>query len=115
MSQIKITINNRPYNVACDDGQEKQLHKLADFLNNRVKELSDSLGQIGDANLLVMVGLLLSDEMSDAYAEIAHLKEKITNDEKKTPKINNDKDYADLIIKTTKQINDIAKNIENNN
>ena len=114
MSQIKITINNRPYSVACDDGQEEQLHKLASFLNNRMKELSDSLGQIGDANLLVMAGLLLSDEMSDAYAEIDQLKGEIAVNEKKLRMANNDKIYTDLIIETTKHIDNLTKKIEMN-
>jgi len=74
MSQISITINGRDYSIVCDDGQEQHLSRLAEYLDTRVAELVDSVGQIGDARLLLMVGLLISDELSDAYAELAALK-----------------------------------------
>jgi cell division protein ZapA len=71
MSQISITINGRDYSIVCDDGQEQHLTRLAEYLDKRVAELVDSVGQIGDARLLLMVGLLIADELSDAYAELA--------------------------------------------
>lgn len=71
MSQISITINGRDYSIVCDDGQEQHLSRLAEYLDGRVAELVDSVGQIGDARLLLMVGLLIADELSDAYAELA--------------------------------------------
>lgn len=71
MSQISITINGRDYSIVCDDGQEQHLSRLAEYLDKRVAELVDSVGQIGDARLLLMVGLLIADELSDAYAELA--------------------------------------------
>lgn len=74
MSQISITINGRDYSIVCDDGQEEHLTRLAEYLDTRVGELVDSVGQIGDARLLLMVGLLIADELSDAYAEVAALK-----------------------------------------
>jgi cell division protein ZapA len=74
MSQISITINGRDYSIVCDDGQEQHLSRLAEYLDRRVAELVDSVGQIGDARLLLMVGLLIADELSDAYAELASLR-----------------------------------------
>lgn len=75
MSQLSITINGREYSIVCDDGQEQHLTRLAEYLDSRVAELVDSVGQIGDARLLLMVGLLISDELSDAYAELAALRD----------------------------------------
>ena len=75
MSQISITINGRDYSIVCDDGQEQHLSRLAEYLDGRVAELVDSVGQIGDARLLLMVGLLIADELSDAYAELADTKQ----------------------------------------
>lgn len=74
MSQISITINGRDYSIVCDDGQEQHLSRLADYLDKRVAELVDSVGQIGDARLLLMVGLLIADELADAYAELAQVR-----------------------------------------
>lgn len=70
MAQVEITINKRPYQVACDDGQEEHLQQLGIFLDRKVEELVSSVGQVGDARLLVMAALLISDELADAYAEL---------------------------------------------
>ncbi len=66
MGQVSITINGRNYQVACDDGQESHLIKLANFLNDRVEELSGTMGQIGDNRILLMASLLIVDELFDA-------------------------------------------------
>jgi cell division protein ZapA len=74
MAQVTVTINDRRYNVACDDGQEAHLSRLGAYIDRRVGELVAAVGQIGDAKLLVMVSLLIADELSDAYAEMETLK-----------------------------------------
>jgi len=74
MAQVTVSINNRNYTVACDDGQEAHLTRLGNYIDRRVGELVAAVGQIGDAKLLVMVSLLVADELSDAYAEQETLK-----------------------------------------
>ncbi|MEW5704993.1 MAG: cell division protein ZapA [Pseudomonadota bacterium] len=74
MTQVSVAINGRDYDIACDNGQEEHLERLAAFVDKRVKELITSVGQIGDARLLVMVSLLIADELADAYAEVAKMK-----------------------------------------
>jgi cell division protein ZapA len=74
MAQVTVTINDRKYNVACDDGQEAHLSRLGTYIDNRVHELVAAVGQVGDAKLLVMVSLLVADELSDAYSEMDTLK-----------------------------------------
>ncbi len=69
MAQVSITINERKYQVACDDGQEAHLTRLGDYVDKRLNELVAAVGQVGDSRLLVMVSLLLADELSDLYAE----------------------------------------------
>jgi cell division protein ZapA len=75
MGQVAITINGRVYDIACDDGQEAHLTRLGVYLDQRVAELVDSVGQIGDARLMVMASLLVADELADAYDELAEMKE----------------------------------------
>lgn len=67
MAQVTVNINGRGYQIACDDGQEEHLAKLAAYVNKRMSELTAAMGQIGDTRLLVMVCLLIADELSDAY------------------------------------------------
>ncbi|MCW5774807.1 MAG: cell division protein ZapA [Rhodospirillaceae bacterium] len=65
MSEVTITVNRRPYRLACEDGQERHLMALAERIDKRVGDLVGRFGQIGDQQLLVMVGLLLADEAAD--------------------------------------------------
>ncbi|NMM42950.1 cell division protein ZapA [Rhodospirillaceae bacterium KN72] len=68
MAQVTITINNRPYTVACEDGQEPRLQELADALDREVAGLARAVGQIGDSRLLVISGLSLIDRLESAPA-----------------------------------------------
>lgn len=77
MRQLSVTINDRDYTIACEEGQEEHLTTLARYLDERVGELAKSIGQVGHARLLVIAGLLVSDELSDAYAEIETLKQRV--------------------------------------
>lgn len=73
MGKVHIVINNRGYDVACDDGQEGAVGELAQDLAQRVERLAQSVGQIGDARLLLMAALLVADELSAAKEELARL------------------------------------------
>lgn len=75
MAQVAITINGRNYDIACDDGQEEHLARLGLYLDQKVAELVGNVGQVGDARLMVMAGLLIADELADAYDELAEVKE----------------------------------------
>ncbi|MBT6885140.1 MAG: cell division protein ZapA, partial [Rhodospirillaceae bacterium] len=53
MAQVTVDINERSYQIACDDGQEAHLTRLGNYIDNRVQELIAAVGQVGDARLLV--------------------------------------------------------------
>lgn len=73
MARVSVSINGRKYPIACEDGQEAHLSRLAAYIDRRISELVASVGQVGDTQLLVMASLLVADELSDAYAEIEAL------------------------------------------
>ena len=75
MAHVELEINERKYQIACDNGQEAHLEKLGDYIEDRVKELVTSIGQVGDARLLVMVSLLIADELLEAYSELSTLRD----------------------------------------
>ena len=70
MPQVDVHINGRRYQIACDKGQEEHLSQLAEYVDKRVQGLVGSVGQVGDARLLVMTSLLLADELSEAYSTL---------------------------------------------
>jgi cell division protein ZapA len=74
MPQISLKINERNYQVTCGDGQEEHLRKLAGHLDERIKDLVASVGQVGEGRLLVMASLMVADELFEAYKDIHALK-----------------------------------------
>jgi cell division protein ZapA len=66
MPLVNIMVNARAYTVACDDGEEEHLRELAAHVDGKVKELLGSMGQVGDARLILMAALLITDDYFDA-------------------------------------------------
>ncbi len=66
MAQVTIQINGREYGIACGDGQEGNIFRLAAMLNEKAALLTRGNNHINENQLLVMVALLLADELQDA-------------------------------------------------
>ena len=75
MAQVTVRINGRSYPIACDDGQEAHLVRLAEFIDKRVGQLTAAIGRADDARLLVMASLLVADELWDAQAALKAVRE----------------------------------------
>lgn len=70
MALITLNVNGRGYEMACDDGQEEHLQKLAEYVDEKVQGLAQSAGQAGEKRVLVMASLLIADELFEAYRQI---------------------------------------------
>ncbi len=77
MSHINVTINGRQYRMACEEGQEVRLLKLAENLESRIQTLRGKFGEIGDARLTVMAALTACDELVDAGHRIRALEQEV--------------------------------------
>ena len=77
MSHINVTINGRQYRMACEEGQEMRLLKLAEQLESRIQSLRGKFGEIGDARLTVMAALTVCDELLDAGIQIRNLEQEL--------------------------------------
>lgn len=69
MPQVVVTINARSYAVACGDGEEEHLLRLASKVDERVTSLARDVGQVGDARLLLMAALLMADDLEQAEGQ----------------------------------------------
>ena len=74
MPIVTVNVNDQDYQVACEDGQEGHLANMADYVDKRVAQLADELGQVGEARLILMASLLIADELSDAMDEVDALR-----------------------------------------
>ena len=77
MAAISTTINGRQFRLACEDGQEEHLEKLAQDLDKRIVELRKKFGEIGDVRLTVMAALTVADELSESMKRIHRLEEEL--------------------------------------
>jgi cell division protein ZapA len=74
MPEIAITVNGRNYRVTCGDGQEARLQALARDFDQRVQALVRSVGQAGEAQLMLVAALLLADQLDETRAELERVK-----------------------------------------
>ncbi|MDE2376813.1 cell division protein ZapA [Bradyrhizobium sp.] len=77
MSHINVTINGRQFRMACEEGQEVRLLKLAENLETRIQALRGKFGEIGDARLTVMAALMACDELVDAGNRVRTLEAEV--------------------------------------
>jgi cell division protein ZapA len=77
MASVNVTINGRQFRMACEDGQEGHLTKLAKELDDRIGELRGNFGEIGDNRLIVMAALTVADELSETSKKLRRLEEEL--------------------------------------
>jgi cell division protein ZapA len=78
MPEVSISIGGRQFEVSCQEGEEDYLHSAAKMLDDEAQVLSDQVGRMPEARMLLMAGLLLADKtasvedkIKEARAELA--------------------------------------------
>ncbi len=71
MARVDITLNDRVFPIACEDGQEGRLMEIAGYVDDKLREIKTGIGTASDMHLLVMAGLMVADELLDAREELA--------------------------------------------
>lgn len=77
MAQVSVTINGRAYRMACEDGQENHLVKLAKNLDDRIVDLRGKFGEIGDARLIVMAAITVADDLAEMGKRVRQLEDEL--------------------------------------
>jgi cell division protein ZapA len=73
MTQVSVTINGRQFRMACEDGEEPHLLRLAEELDARIAGLRTRFGEIGDTRLTVMAALTLADELAELKKKVQRI------------------------------------------
>lgn len=101
MANVTVNFNNQHYHLACQDGEEDRLGKLADYVEDRAAEIAGSMGAVSDFRLLLMTALSLADELDEGGQPI---------------ELKNTRDHVDRMEKTLatalKRIEDITREVE---
>lgn len=62
MPEVTIHIGGRDFEVSCQEGEESFLHSAAKMLDDEARVLSDQIGRMPEARMLLMAGLMLADK-----------------------------------------------------
>lgn len=63
MGQVTLTVNNRSFTIACEDGQEERLEKLAAYVDERVQNINEAGVVRTESNIMALTAILLADEL----------------------------------------------------
>ena len=76
MPEIKIIIDNETFSLQCEEGEEEELKKAADIVNDKMTIFEDEIN-ISRSKKLLMVSLLLASESNEAGSKLSDQQEKI--------------------------------------
>ena len=143
MANVNIKFNNKDYLLSCDDGQEEDLKNLTKFLDKKYSDLKEKLGNIGENKLLLITTIQVIDEYFDLKKKVLSQKKNFENlsekfkemkflaidykegKETEISELNLELDkfrkmveesqsiYETMLDKTTKSLEEIIKNTEN--
>ena len=88
MPQVNVMISGKAYRMACGEGEEAHLEGLARFYDEKIGEMRQAFGEIGDMRLHVMAALMVADELSE-------LKKKVETLEGRLQSLQGDAGFAD--------------------
>ena len=69
--QVTVTINGMDYPMACTPGEEAKVLALGAKIDEVARQISAASGPIGEARILVMAALIMSDKMADLEDKLA--------------------------------------------
>jgi cell division protein ZapA len=74
MPLVDITVAGRRHAVQCGEGQETRLKRLAVYFDGKAAEIDRANPHLGEARLMLLTGLMVADELLDAYEELQRLR-----------------------------------------
>jgi cell division protein ZapA len=114
MAQVTVKVHGKTYALACDDGEEDHLTELAAQIDRRIAELKPDVGAADEANLLLMAGLVVADDLvfaaeriQELEEELAGLKNEFLGEGKGARNFDEDK-FAGLLESAARRMEDIA-------
>ncbi|MBS1301640.1 cell division protein ZapA [Loktanella sp. SALINAS62] len=92
MPQVEITIGGRSFEVACQDGEEHFLRTASALLDEEAQHLSNQIGRMPEARMLLMSGLMLADRtagiaerLQEAERALAHVQAQLSDMQSRPP------------------------------
>ncbi len=116
MAQVTVTIAGRAYRMACGDGDEPRLERLAALFDGKIDEMRGAFGEIGDMRLHVMAALTIADDLDETRqrlqaleSELAVLKQRFQAGEERAQA--SEIYVAETLTRTAERIERLAKSL----
>ena len=77
MAQVTVTIDDKAYRMACEEGQEEHLEELARRFDLYVGHLKGQFGEIGDLRITVMAGIMVMDELNELQRRLRGIESEV--------------------------------------
>jgi len=76
MPDVRISIGGRDFDVSCQPGEEHFLRAAAKLLDNEAATLTNQIGRLPEARMLLMAGLMLADKTAGLEDQLRALEER---------------------------------------
>lgn len=77
MSKVTVKIDGRSYQIGCAEGEEEQVERLGEELDQAIQTLKKSVGELGDRRLSIMAGILMADQRDELRKQNEALRREI--------------------------------------
>jgi cell division protein ZapA len=77
MPEVRVTVGGRPYEVACQEGEEGFLNSAARMLDAETAALGTQVSRIPETRVLLMAGLMLADKAAGLEDQIRALETRL--------------------------------------
>lgn len=109
MGEVNITISGKNYGISCQDGQEKRVSDLGNYVSERLKSVAGAGAATSENHLLVLTALMLSDEIFDLRENVGARTQQLQGAQANE---NNEEEVAQAIDQLADRIDQIAQRIQ---
>ena len=79
MPEVEIIIGGRSFEVSCQEGEEHYLQAAARMLDNEASVLTEQIGRLPEARMLLMAGLMLADKTAGVEDKLRDMQNQVAD------------------------------------
>jgi len=68
--KVTLTLNGRAFTIACDEGQEKRVQYLAQYIDKKLREAARGSANTNESYQWLLTSLMLADELLTAREQM---------------------------------------------
>jgi len=104
MSLVTITINNKNFQLSCNEGAEKELYTLTDHLNKKINDIKTASPNASFELILVMTALSLQNDIQE-------IKDNIFDDEANNKIVKDEEKFSETLSTIAGYLENLAQKL----